>query len=115
MVYLVTLFRIDSELHIQDAVSQEIDHRVVKRCEALNEALSYVSSIRNRMLMFNFPFAMVQHITKDECWEIQQQWLYNFDDVSAEYRSLKDLNCLTLATRRKLHDFEEEVRLVTNT
>ncbi len=115
MVYLVTLFRIDSELRIQDAVSQEIDHRVVKRCEGLNEALSYVSSIRNRILMFNFPFAMVQHITKDECWEIQQQWLYNFDDVSAEYRSLNDLNCLTLATRRKLHDFEEEVRLVTNT
>lgn len=110
-MYVVTLFRIDSEVRFQDAVSQDIDYRVVKTFDQRDAALKYVEEIRNRMLMFNFPFAMVQAFSRMERLEITEQVLFTYDELKAQYRPQSDMNFLTLSTRRKLHDFEEDVVL----
>ena len=112
-MYLVTLFRIDNEVRFQDAVSQEIEHRVVKTCDHREAALSYVEDIRNRMLMFNFPFAMVQHFSREEELEIVEQLLFSYDETNSQYCLQEDMDFLTLATRRKLHDFDEDALLKT--
>lgn len=110
-MYLVTLFRIESEIRIQDAVSQEIDYRVVKSFDHVEAALKYVEEIRNRMLMFNFPFAMVQQFYRDEHLMIGSQWLFSYDEMQSSYKPHLNMDFLTLSTRRKLHDFDEDVFL----
>lgn len=110
-MYVVTLFRIDGEVRFQDAVAQEIDYRVVKTFDQREAAFKYVEEIRNRMLMFNFPFAMIQAFTRMERLEITEQVLFSYDELMAQYRQQGDMNFLTLSTRRKLHDFEEDVYL----
>lgn len=110
-MYVVTLFRIESEVRFQDAVSQDIDYRVVKTFDHREAALQYVQEIRNRMLMFNFPFAMVQAFSRLEQLEITEQVLFSYDALVAQYCQQPDMAFLSLSTRRRLHDFDEDVVL----
>lgn len=111
-LFLVTIFRIDSEIRIQDAISQEIDARVLKSFEVFDEAEKYLKDIKNSMLMINFPFAMIQKMKKEHLWQILDQKLYLLDEVYMKYERLDDLSILTLNTRKKLHDFDEIIELV---
>jgi hypothetical protein len=110
-MYLVTLFRIDSEIRIHDAVSQEIDKRVLKTFDVYSDAREYVNQIKNRMLMHNFPFAIIQDIIIGNTIHIQKQHLYSLDAISCTYLPCDDISILSRSTRKKLHDFEDTVYL----
>ncbi len=110
-MYLVTLFRIDSELKIQNITSQEIDKRVLKSFDDIKKANDYLAAIKNAKLMYNFPFAMIQRMEKKLKWQVLEQQLFLLDEVNMRYDALDDLSILTRATRKRLHDFSEDVEL----
>lgn len=111
IMYLVTLFRIESELKIQNITSQEIDKRVLKSFDDVQKANDYLAAIKNAKLMYNFPFAMIQKMKKKLKWQVLEQQLFLLDEVNMRYDALDDLSILTRATRKRLHDFNEDVEL----
>ncbi|MCK8059669.1 MULTISPECIES: hypothetical protein [unclassified Fusibacter] len=108
-VYVVTLFKIISEIRIQDMVSQEIDKRVLKQFESEKEAIDYLRGIKNQMMMYNFPFAMIQEFELEDIYYISNQVLYLFDDLRACYLPIDGMAGLSQSTRRKLHEFDTRV------
>ncbi len=113
-MYLVTLFRIDSELKIQNITTQEIDKHVLKSFDDYNAANDYLAAIKNAKMMYNFPFAMIQKMEKKHKWQVLDQQLFLLDEVNMCYQALNDLSILTRATRKRLHDFNESVELKMN-
>jgi hypothetical protein len=113
-VYVVTLFKIISEIRIQDAVSQEIDKRVLKQFESAKEAHEYLHNIKNKMMMYNFPFAMIQEFELEDIFYITNQHLFLYDDDQARYLAVDGMAGLANQTRRKLHEFDKPVELNMN-
>ncbi len=111
-MYLVTLFRIDSELKIQNIVTQEIDKRVLKSFADYQSARDYLHDVRNAKLMYNFPFAIIQQMEKRNNWQVLDQKLFLLDEVNMCYDFLEDLSILTRTTRKTLHNFSEKVELM---
>lgn len=111
-MYLVTIFRIESEIRIHDAISQEVDVRVLKRFDDFAAAQTYLYGIKNSQMMYNFPFAAIQQIEKAQRLQVLDQKLYLFDEIFSNYQPFDDLNILTMSTRRKLHDFSESVEVI---
>ncbi len=110
-MYLVTLFRIDSELTIQNVTTQEIDKRVLKSFDDYQSASDYLAAIKNAKMMYNFPFAIIQKMQKKLKWQVLDQQLFLLDEVNMRYDALDDLSILTRATRKRLHDFKDAVEL----
>ncbi len=110
-MYLVTLFRIESELRFQNIITQEIDKRVLKSFDDFAAAKDYLFSIKNAKMMYNFPFAMIQKMEKRSNWCVLDQKLFLLDEVDMRYDALEDLSILTRTTRKILHDFNESVEL----
>ncbi|PID81176.1 MAG: hypothetical protein CR995_00545 [Clostridiales bacterium] len=110
-MYLVTLFRIESELRIQDIITQEIDKRVLKSFDDFQSARAYLRDVKNAKLMYNFPFAIIQQMEKGSNWQVLDQKLFLLDEVNMNYDALDDLSILTRTTRKTLHDFSEKVEL----
>jgi len=92
-----------------DAVSQEIDKRVIKTFDTLDDANEYIKNIKNRVMMYNFPFAFIQEFTNTSPISVNRQYLYILDEEVHIYLAEDDLSMLTLSTRRKLHNFEDDV------
>ncbi len=110
-MYLVTLFRIESELKIQDIVTQEIDKRVLKSFDDYQSANDYLRAVKNAKMMYNFPFAIIQQMERGNSWQVLDQKLFLLDEVNMRYDFLEDLSILTRTTRKTLHDFNERVEL----
>ncbi len=110
-MYLVTLFRIESELRIQDIITQEIDKRVLKSFDDYQTAANYLHAVKNAKMMYNFPFAIIQRMEKNVAWQVLEQKLFLLDEVQMRYDALEDLSILTRTTRKTLHDFKEKVEL----
>ncbi len=110
-MYLVTIFRIDSEIKIQDVFSQDIEVRALKTFENYADAETYLFNIKNMALMRNFPFAIIQLFKKSNILQVVEQKLYMLDENNMKYNFFDDISILTLATRKKLHTFDEKVEL----
>lgn len=104
---MVSLFKIISEIRFSDAISQEIDQRPLKYFEAFEEAEAYLLSIKNRMMMYNFPFAAIQIFDLERQETPIQQRVYHYNETLRMYQPFEDSSVIAPGTLRRLNTLNE--------
>ena len=100
---MVTLFRIISEIRFSDAISQEIDQRPLKHFDTFENAEVYLLTIKNRMLMYNFPFAVIQVFDVSQKESTPAQTVYHYNETLRTYQSINDILVIAPGTLRRLN------------
>jgi hypothetical protein len=104
---MVSLFKIMSEIRFADAISQEIDQRPLKYFETFEEAEAYLLAIKNRMLMYNFPFAAIQVFDLDQQERPIKQCVYHYNETLKIYQPFEDPSVIAPGTLRRLNTLNE--------